>query len=54
MGELTPFVGMMVNYISHGSPVLPDGTQQYPSVKRAAVITEVSPDQSSEAGWRVG
>ncbi len=38
---VTPDVGDKVHYISHGSPVLPDGSQAYPSVCRAAIVTEV-------------
>ena len=37
----TPSVGRIVHYVSHGSPVRPDGTQAYSSECRAAVITEV-------------
>jgi hypothetical protein len=36
-----PSVGRIVHYVSHGSPVLPDGTQAYKSECRAAIITEV-------------
>lgn len=39
----TPSVGRIVHYVSHGSPVRADGTQQYLSECRAAVITEVGP-----------
>lgn len=35
------YVGMPVHYVSQGSPVLPDGTQRYRSVCRAATITEL-------------
>jgi hypothetical protein len=34
-------VGDRVHYVSHGSPVLDDGTQKYPSVCRAAFVTAV-------------
>lgn len=37
----TPSVGRIVHYVSHGSPVLPDGSQRYPSVCRAAIVTAV-------------
>ncbi|RPE27297.1 hypothetical protein [Kitasatospora cineracea] len=37
-----PTVGRIVHYHSHGSPVLPDGTQRYASQPRAAIITAVS------------
>jgi hypothetical protein len=45
MTPQTPRVGLIVHYVSHGSPVQPDGTQVYPSVCRAAVIAEVYPEQ---------
>lgn len=37
-----PKVGDTVHYLSHGSPVLKDGTQVYRSECRAATVTEVS------------
>jgi hypothetical protein len=36
-----PSVGRIVHYVSHGTPVRPDGTQEFASECRAAVITEV-------------
>ncbi|MEV7422883.1 hypothetical protein [Streptomyces sp. NPDC091212] len=39
-----PTVGRTVHYVSHGTPVRPDGTQAFPSRCRAAIVTEV-PDQ---------
>ena len=39
-----PEVGGNVHYLSHGSPVLPDGTQVYRAQCRAAIITETGPD----------
>lgn len=36
-----PSIGRVVHYVSHGSPVLPDGTQAYKPQCRAAIITEV-------------
>jgi len=38
----TPTVGRTVHYVSHGSPVRQDGTQEYTSQCRLAFITEVS------------
>jgi hypothetical protein len=38
---MRPTVGRDVHYVSAGSPVREDGTQQYPSTCRAAKITEV-------------
>lgn len=42
-----PSVGRIVLYKAHGSPVLPDGTQKYPSIHRAAIITAVHKDEES-------
>lgn len=39
-----PSVGRIVHYVSHGSPVQPDGTQAYTSQCRAAVVAEVYPN----------
>jgi hypothetical protein len=36
-----PRVGDTVHYVSHGSPVLPNGSQQYRSVCRAAIVAAV-------------
>ena len=36
---MQPTVGQIVHYVSHGSPVLEDGTQKYKSVCRAAIVT---------------
>jgi hypothetical protein len=36
-----PSVGRIVHYVSHGSPAREDGTQEYTSECRAAVITVV-------------
>ncbi|MER5677343.1 hypothetical protein ABT081_10440 [Streptomyces sp. NPDC002238] len=36
-----PSVGRIVHYVSQGSPVLDDGSQRYPSVRRAAIVTAV-------------
>jgi hypothetical protein len=37
-----PTVGRIVHYVAHGTPVREDGTQAFPSVCRAAIITEVN------------
>ncbi|MFB7228532.1 hypothetical protein ACFCY9_12520 [Streptomyces fimicarius] len=37
----SPAVGRIVHYVSHGTPVLADGTQEYASQCRAAIITAV-------------
>lgn len=36
-----PTVGRVVHYVSHGSPVQPDGSQRYLPACRAATVTEV-------------
>lgn len=41
---MKPSVGRIVHYVSHGSPVQPDGTQAHESKCRAAIITEVWSD----------
>lgn len=38
---MTPSVGRIVHYVSHGTPPRADGSQAYASQCRAAVITEV-------------
>ena len=51
-----PSVGSIVHYVSHGSPVLPDGTQKYLPECRAAIITEVGdypPDAPESARGNV-
>lgn len=44
-----PTIGRVVHYLSHGSPVLPDGTQAYRSRCRAAVVTDLGKDGISLA-----
>lgn len=39
-----PSVGRIVHYVSHGTPVQPDGTQAFTSEPRAAIITAVHND----------
>lgn len=36
-----PSVGRIVHYVSHGTPVQPDGTQAFTTQPRAAIITAV-------------
>ncbi|MEU1496979.1 hypothetical protein [Streptomyces sp. NPDC005732] len=52
MPEQQPSVGRIVHYVSHGSPVLPDGSQTYPSQCRAAIVTatDLNPDDTPEPG----
>lgn len=35
-----PSIGRIVHYVSHGSPVREDGTQEYKSTCRAAIVTQ--------------
>lgn len=39
---MKPSVGRIVHYVSHGTPIREDGTQAFPSVCRAAMVTEVT------------
>lgn len=39
-----PSVGRIVHYVSHGTPIRPDGTQTFPPACRAALVTEVGDD----------
>ena len=52
VSERFPVVGEVVHYVSVGSPVREDGSQLYPSVCRAALVTETY-DFSSELGLMV-
>jgi hypothetical protein len=40
----------MVHYVSHGTPVQPDGSQAFASECRAAVVTEVMDDPLESVG----
>ncbi|WP_282795054.1 hypothetical protein [Streptomyces sp. CC224B] len=46
-------VGLTVRYVSHGTPVRPDGSQAFPSVCRAAIVTEVDPTYVGRVGLNV-
>lgn len=35
-------IGAQVHYVSHGTPIRPDGSQAFPSVCRAATVTETN------------
>lgn len=48
-----PTVGRTVHYVSHGTPVRTDGSQQFPSACRAAVVTEVDADDPGRVGLAV-
>lgn len=41
MAAQQPTIGRIVHYTAHGTPVRADGTQAYPSVCRAAMVTAV-------------
>lgn len=44
-----PSIGRIVHYVSHGTPVQPDGSQAYTSQCRAAIITDLAqPDEDSD------
>ncbi|MFG2404290.1 hypothetical protein ACGFR8_08100 [Streptomyces brevispora] len=45
-----PTVGRTVHYVSLGTPVRPDGSQQFPAVCRAAIVTEVDPAEQGRVG----
>lgn len=47
-----PAVGSLVHYVSHGSPLRADGTQEFTSQCRAATVTEI--ERTSLGGERVG
>lgn len=50
-----PTVVGLVHYVSHGTPVRPDGSQAYTSQCRAAIITEITsdPDHPGQVGLAV-
>lgn len=50
---MTPSVGRIVHYVSHGTPRSPDGSQAFGSECRAAIVTEVlevAPGSAGEVG----
>lgn len=48
-----PSPGRVVHYVSHGTPVRPDGTQAFTSQCRAATVTEVDPGDPAVVGLAV-
>ncbi len=50
MGVVRPSVGRIVHYVSHGTPVRPDGSQAFTSRCRAAFVTEVDPHDPDRIG----
>lgn len=51
---MIPSVCRMVHYVSHGSPVRPDGTQAYKPECRAAIVTEVADLETDTNASSVG
>jgi len=51
MTDPTPTVGRIVHYVSHGTPVRPDGSRAFEPKCQAAVVTEVGdwPEGISQA-----
>ena len=47
---MKPAPGRIVHYVSVGSPVLPDGTQKFKSLCRAAIVTEVDQVDRTHVG----
>ncbi|WP_240812569.1 hypothetical protein [Streptomyces sp. DASNCL29] len=48
-----PSVGRVVHYVSHGTPVRPNGSQAYTQQCRAAIVTEVDPEDADRVGLAV-
>lgn len=46
-------VGRVVHYVSHGTPVRADGTQEYVATCRAATVTEVNAEEPYQVGLSV-
>ncbi|MEC3994969.1 hypothetical protein VSR01_16110 [Actinacidiphila sp. DG2A-62] len=45
-----PVEGSQVLYVSFGSPVRADGSQEYAPQRRAAIVTEVDPGDAGRVG----
>lgn len=43
-----PVVGAHVHYVAHGTPIRADGSQAFPSVCRAATVTETHSDAADD------
>jgi hypothetical protein len=48
-----PHIGAAVHYVSHGTPVRPDGTQAFTATCRSAEVTEVNAEEPLQAGLLV-
>lgn len=46
---MKPATGRIVHYVSHGTPVRPDGSQAFTSQCRAAIVTETTDDPMESA-----
>ncbi|MCY0957757.1 hypothetical protein [Streptomyces sp. H27-H5] len=53
MAQAAPTVGRAVHYVSHGTPLLPDGSQVYSAKCRAATVTEVNVEEPYQVGLAV-
>jgi hypothetical protein len=45
-----PSIGRIVHYVSHGTPILSDGSQAFDSRCRTALVTEVDPENITHVG----
>lgn len=50
---MKPTIGEVVHYVSFGTPVREDGTQAFPRKCRAAIVTEVIPEDNRQVGLMV-
>ncbi|MFD5788559.1 hypothetical protein ACFWH1_18295 [Streptomyces sp. NPDC127037] len=48
-----PSVGRIVHYVSHGTPLRSDGSQEHPPACRDAHVTEVDPTDPARVGLAV-
>ncbi|MFE8962171.1 hypothetical protein [Streptomyces iakyrus] len=48
-----PSVGRVIHYVSHGTPLREDGSQAFPPACRAAIVTEVDPQDPNRVGLAV-
>ncbi|MFD9422319.1 MULTISPECIES: hypothetical protein [unclassified Streptomyces] len=53
MSAPAPTVGRTVHYVSHGTPVRSDGSQEFPPSCRAAIVTEIDPEDPGRVGLAV-
>ncbi|MGW6391237.1 hypothetical protein ACWFR1_12210 [Streptomyces sp. NPDC055103] len=53
MSQPTAAVGRIVHYVSHGTPLRSDGSQQFPPACRAAIVTEVDQEDTGRVGLAV-